>query len=64
MFKNVIKKAASHEVVAMKIKRLEEEKSSLKRQCERAKRMEKFENIDELIKEENRLYKVIFKKIY
>lgn len=43
----------------MKIKRLEEEKSSLKRQCERAKRMEKFENIDELIKEENRLYKVI-----
>lgn len=42
----------------MKTKRLEEEKSSLKRKLERAKRMEKFDNADEVLKEENRLLKV------
>lgn len=58
-FKNVTKKAASYEVMNTKIKRLEEEKSKFKRKLDRSKRMEKFDNADELLKEENRLLKVI-----
>ncbi|KAI3415938.1 E3 ubiquitin-protein ligase BRE1B [Globodera pallida] len=54
---SVMKKASSYEANANKIKRLEEEKSSLKRKLERAKRMEKYENVDELLQEENRILK-------
>lgn len=54
------KKASSYEVIVMKTKRLEEEKGSLKRKLDRAKRMEKFDNADEVLKEENRLLKVNF----
>ncbi|KAL3097791.1 hypothetical protein niasHS_000526 [Heterodera schachtii] len=54
---SVIKKASSYEANANKIKRLEEEKSSLKRKLDRAKRMEKYENVDELLQEENRILK-------
>ena len=53
-----MKKASSYEANANKIKRLEEEKSSLKRKFDRAKRMEKYENVDELLQEENRILKV------
>ncbi|CAK5101551.1 unnamed protein product [Meloidogyne enterolobii] len=52
---NVIKKASTHEADANKIKRLEEEKSSMKRKLDRAKKMEKLENVDQVIQEENRI---------
>jgi hypothetical protein len=54
----MIKKASTHEADASKIKRLEEEKSSLKRKLDRAKKMEKFENIDQVLQEENRILRV------
>ncbi|CAK5021397.1 unnamed protein product [Meloidogyne enterolobii] len=55
---NVIKKASTHEADANKIKRLEEEKSSMKRKLDRAKKMEKLENVDQVIQEENRILRV------
>ena len=56
--KNAIKKASTHEADANKIKRLEEERSSLKRKLDRAKKMEKMENIDQVLQEENRILRV------
>lgn len=49
-----------YEADANKVKRLEEEKNSLKRKLDRAKKMEKFENIDQVLQEENRILRVIF----
>jgi len=51
-------KAALYESNAMKIKRLQEDKNDLKRKLERVKRMEKYENVDQLLQEENRQLKV------
>jgi ribosomal protein RSM22 (predicted rRNA methylase) len=53
----MVKKAAAYEENTMKINRLQEEKNALKRKLERAKRMEKYENMDELLQEENKQLK-------
>ncbi|KAI1699842.1 zinc finger, c3HC4 type (RING finger) domain-containing protein [Ditylenchus destructor] len=53
------KKASSFEAMSMNIKRMEEEHSRMKRQIERAKRMEKYDNFDKVLEEENRLLKEV-----
>lgn len=51
-------KTSSIELDNFKLRRLEEEKSILKRKLERAKKMEKVENIDEVLVEEIKELKV------
>lgn len=51
-------KTSQQEVDSFKIKRLEEEKSILRKKLERTKKMEKMENWDEVLNEEIRELKV------
>uniref|UniRef100_A0A914DRV9 E3 ubiquitin protein ligase n=1 Tax=Acrobeloides nanus TaxID=290746 RepID=A0A914DRV9_9BILA len=53
----VSSKASSIEVLATKIKRLEEDKKKWKSKYDRAKKIEQFENVDQLLEEENRILK-------
>lgn len=53
-------KTSQQEVDSFKIKRLDEEKSILRKKLERAKKMEKVENWDEVLNEEIRELKVWF----
>lgn len=54
----VTTKTSQQEVDSFKIKRLEEEKSILRKKLERTKKMEKMENWDEVLNEEIRELKV------
>jgi hypothetical protein len=58
---SISKKSAAYESNFLKIKRLEEDKRILKRQLARLKEMEKFENIDQLLQEENKQLRASYK---
>lgn len=55
----MITKTSQQEVDAFKIRRLEEDKNTLKKKLERSKKMEKVDNMDEVLNEEIRELKVI-----